>query len=50
MIEHYHGIAPESILREIATLGKILRGRTLQHINSTRIGGGVAEILTRIVP
>jgi trehalose synthase len=31
-------------------LAKHLRGRTVVHLNSTRSGGGVAEILTRLVP
>lgn len=50
MLDAYRGIAPESVLREIAILAEALQGRTLQHINSTRVGGGVAELLTRLVP
>ena len=50
MLDAYRGIAPESVLREIAILSEALRGRTLQHINSTRVGGGVAELLARMVP
>ena len=50
MLETYRGIAPESVLREIAILAGALQGRTLQHINSTRLGGGVAELLARLVP
>lgn len=50
MIETYRGIARDSMLNEIMILGEALEGRTLQHINSTRQGGGVAELLTRLVP
>ncbi len=50
MLESYRGIAPDSVLREIAILADALHGRTLQHVNSTRVGGGVAELLTRLVP
>lgn len=50
MLEAYRPIAPSTMLDEIYRLGEALRGRTLQHINSTRAGGGVAEILSRLVP
>lgn len=50
MLEAYRGIAPNSILREITILADALQGRTLQHVNSTRVGGGVAELLARLVP
>src|SRR5262245_36855688 len=33
---------------ELFRLGERLRGTRVQHINSTRLGGGVAEILTRL--
>lgn len=35
---------------EIRFLGEALQGRLVQHINSTLTGGGVAEILSRLVP
>lgn len=50
MINQYAGIAPRSDLLIIQKLGKRLRNRTYLHINSTRSGGGVAEILHRMVP
>src|SRR3989442_9312708 len=42
-------VAPHTIdlLRRLA--GRV-RGRSLLHVNSTRVGGGVAEMLTRYVP
>lgn len=40
--------APE--VEELRALAKRLEGRTVQMINSTAVGGGVAEILNRLVP
>jgi len=50
MLDTYRGVAPDSVLTEIAILADALQGRSLQHVNSTRIGGGVAELLARLVP
>jgi trehalose synthase len=40
--------APE--IAELRSLAGRLRGRTVQMVNSTAVGGGVAEILNRLVP
>ena len=40
--------APE--ITELRTLAAKLSGRTVQMVNSTAVGGGVAEILNRLVP
>jgi trehalose synthase len=50
MLEAYRGVVPEETLNEIYDLAAALSGRTLQHVNSTASGGGVAEILHRLVP
>ncbi len=50
MIELYRGIAPEGDLIIIERLCKKLKDRTFLHINSTKAGGGVAEILHRMIP
>ncbi len=50
MIERYSGIAPMNDLILLQRLGEILKGRSFLHINSTRKGGGVAEILQRMLP
>ncbi len=50
MLDAHRGIAPDSVLTELTILAEALRGRTLQHINATRSGGGVAELLARLVP
>ena len=42
-------VGPEEI-DELRALADRVGGRRMQHINSTSVGGGVAEILTRLVP
>jgi trehalose synthase len=43
-------IVGRSTMEELRTLAERLSGKVLQNINSTFTGGGVAEILTRMVP
>ena len=50
MIADYGGIAPKGDLLLLQKLGEKLAGKSFLHINSTRLGGGVAEILQRMVP
>jgi trehalose synthase len=50
MIQDYSGISPMRDLQVIQRLCERLRGKTFLHINSTREGGGVAEILQRMIP
>jgi len=49
-IDEYAAIVGQSVLNELHLLASHLGGRRVQHINSTAVGGGVAEILTRMVP
>src|SRR5512143_795576 len=49
-IEDYIPIVGEATVEELRLIADRLRGRTIQNINSTAVGGGVAEILTRIIP
>ncbi len=49
-LKDYIPIVGESIIEDLRLLAKRLEGKTIQHINSTAVGGGVAEILTRAVP
>jgi len=49
-IEDYIPIVGQSIIDDLRLLGEHLKGKVVQHINSTSVGGGVAEILTRLVP
>jgi len=46
----YEGIAPPGSLVLIRRLAESLEGHTFLHVNSTREGGGVAEILSRLLP
>ncbi len=50
MIDLYSGIAPARDLQLIHKLCEKLRGRSFLHVNSTREGGGVSEILQRMIP
>lgn len=50
MISDYTNIAPDRDLQLLKTLGKRLKGKSFLHVNSTREGGGVAEILQRMIP
>lgn len=50
MISQYSGISPKGDLILLERLGEKLKGKSFLHINSTRAGGGVAEILQRMVP
>lgn len=49
-IEEYTPIVGQSVIDDLKLLAEKLKGRTVQHINSTSVGGGVAEILNRMVP
>lgn len=49
-IEEYIPIVGPGVIDDLRSLAERLKGRTVQHVNSTAVGGGVAEILTRMVP
>ncbi len=49
-IKEYSRIAGQETIEEIEKLGSYLSGKIVQNINSTPVGGGVAEILSRMVP
>jgi len=50
MINQYNGISPKGDLLLLQRLARVLGGRSFLHVNSTREGGGVAEILQRMIP
>lgn len=50
MISRYSGISPKGDLLLLQKLGNKLGKKSFLHINSTRAGGGVAEILQRMIP
>jgi trehalose synthase len=50
LLDHYAEAAGEDVIDHLRQLANLLRDRTVVHVNSTRVGGGVAEILTMLVP
>ncbi|OGS28122.1 MAG: glycosyl transferase family 1, partial [Elusimicrobia bacterium RIFCSPHIGHO2_02_FULL_61_10] len=49
-LEEYRSLAGSNVIDELRLLAQRLKGRTVLHVNSTAVGGGVAEILNRMVP
>lgn len=49
-LDDYSPLIGEAEVAELRALSASLRGRTVQMVNSTALGGGVAEILSRLVP
>ncbi len=50
LLDAYVPLLGRAEIDEIRALARPLRGRTIQMVNSTSVGGGVAEILNRLVP
>ena len=49
-IEEYTPIVGQSVIDDLRLIAERLKGKVIQNINSTSVGGGVAEILNRMVP
>jgi len=49
-LDDYAGLLGSGEIAELRALAARLVGRTIQMVNSTSVGGGVAEMLNRIVP
>jgi len=49
-LAHYEKLVGKIMINELRLLAKKLKGKTVQCINSTKMGGGVAEILSRLIP
>lgn len=49
-LNDYGQVVPPGTIDLLRRLADRLRGRSLLHVNSTRLGGGVAEMLQRYVP
>lgn len=49
-IVDYGPVAGQEVIKHLWQLARPLKGLKVVHVNSTRVGGGVAEILTRLVP
>lgn len=49
-ITEYEPVVGPNTIEELRLLAGKLQGKVIQNINSTAVGGGVAEILNRMVP
>ncbi|MDD5546995.1 MAG: glycosyltransferase [Candidatus Omnitrophica bacterium] len=49
-IDEYIPIVGQPTIDDLRLLAERLRGKVIQNINSTSVGGGVAEILNRMIP
>lgn len=50
LLTEYADVAGERAVDQLRQLAEPIRGATIVHVNSTRTGGGVAEILHKLVP
>ncbi len=50
ILESYVPITGEEVIDQLHQLARPLRGKSVVHVNSTRVGGGVAEILAKLIP
>jgi hypothetical protein len=49
-LDDYQTIVGTAELDELRFLARELKGKTMKMVNSTAVGGGVAEMLNRLVP
>lgn len=49
-LDHYAAVVGTDVIDQLRQLAAPLSGLKVVHVNSTRYGGGVAEILDRLVP
>lgn len=49
-IKDYENIVGKDTIEELYMIAEKLKGKSIQNINSTAVGGGVAEILSRMIP
>jgi trehalose synthase len=49
-LQDYEAVVGVDVVNELRVVAERVRNKRLQNINSTPVGGGVAEILTRMVP
>jgi len=50
LLDTYAQVVGEDVVDHLRQLAEPLHGMKMVHVNSTRVGGGVAEILTKLVP
>jgi trehalose synthase len=49
-LDHYAEPAGPEVVEQLQRMARPLKGARVVHVNSTRVGGGVAEILAWLVP
>jgi trehalose synthase len=49
-LDDYASVVGRDVIDELHFLAEKLKGKTITIVNSTSVGGGVAEILTRVIP
>lgn len=50
LLEDYAQVAGTDVIAQLRQLAAPLAGAKVVHVNSTRVGGGVAEILAKLIP
>jgi trehalose synthase len=50
LLEAYAAVTGEAVVQHLRQLAGPLQGAKVVHLNSTRVGGGVAEILNKLIP
>jgi len=50
LLKNYSNVAGKEVVEHLYQLAEPLKGVRVVHVNSTREGGGVAEILGKLVP
>ncbi len=50
MLDNYSAIVGSEVVDHLRQLAEPLKGMNIVHVNSTKEGGGVAEILNRLIP
>ena len=50
LLKSYTDIAPSGVVDLAYKLAENLIGKSFMHVNSTKMGGGVAEMLQRLIP
>lgn len=50
LLDSYRDVAGAEVVEQLRQLASLLQGARVVHVNATRSGGGVAEILDKLVP
>ena len=50
LLADYQAVTSPNVIQQLQQLAEPLKGAKVLHINSTREGGGVAEILHKLIP